>query len=63
MRKKNYFLIIFIVFFIFRESGELPIGSRVKMTGTQMNQYMNKFLQSSRTGQTNPISDIKKVKR
>merc|ERR1712083_785632 len=42
----------------FRESGELPTGSRVKMTGTQMNQYMNKFMPSSRTGQTNPISSF-----
>ena len=40
----------------FRESGELPTGPRAKMTGTQMNKYMDKFLQSKRTGQTNPIS-------
>jgi len=44
----------------FRESGELPIGPRAKMSGEQMNQYMRNFMPSQRTGQINPISAYRK---
>merc|ERR1712228_183167 len=37
----------------FRESGSLPLGPQAKMTGTQMNQYMNKFPQSTRKAPRN----------
>jgi len=37
----------------FRESGELPVGSRAKFTGPQLNKYMANFPQSGRTGQFN----------
>jgi len=38
----------------FRESGELPIGPRAKMTGEQMNKYMKNFMPSQRKGQLPP---------
>ena len=43
----------------FRESGSLPLGPQAKMTGTQMNQYMNKFPQSARKGVHHPNSAYK----
>eukprot|EP00090_Calanus_glacialis_P023424 TRINITY_DN3616_c0_g1_i1.p1 TRINITY_DN3616_c0_g1~~TRINITY_DN3616_c0_g1_i1.p1 ORF type:complete len:154 (-),score=47.65 TRINITY_DN3616_c0_g1_i1:53-514(-) len=44
----------------FRESGELPIGPRAKMSGAQMNQYMKNFPASQRTGEFLPTSAYKK---
>eukprot|EP00092_Neocalanus_flemingeri_P041527 GFUD01045226.1.p1 GENE.GFUD01045226.1~~GFUD01045226.1.p1 ORF type:complete len:154 (+),score=36.69 GFUD01045226.1:93-554(+) len=44
----------------FRESGELPIGPRAKMTGAQMNQYMKNFMPSQRKGELNPMSAYRK---
>jgi len=43
----------------FLESGSLPLGPQAKMTGTQMNQYMNKFPQSARKGVHHPNSVYK----
>ena len=41
---------------VFRESGSLPLGPQAKMSGPQMNQYMNKFPQSTRKGVHHPNS-------
>jgi len=36
-----------------RDSGELPLGPRAKLTGPQMTEYLKKFPQSSRKGEYN----------
>jgi len=41
---------------VFRESGSLPLGPQAKMSGPQMNQYMNRFPQSTRKGVHHPNS-------
>jgi len=44
---------------VFRESGSLPLGPQAKMSGPQMNQYMNRFPQSTRKGVHHPNSVYK----
>ena len=43
----------------FMESGSLPLGPQAKMSGPQMNQYMNRFPQSTRKGVHHPNSVYK----
>jgi len=39
-----------------RDSGNLPIGQNVQLTGRQMTAYLKQFPQSERNSQTNPYS-------
>ena len=43
-------------YIFFRDSGNLPIGQNVQLTGRQMTAYLKQFPQSERNSQTNPYS-------
>ena len=54
------YLIILIIYLLYRDKGGLPVGPTVKMTGRQMTEYMRQFPQSERSGQANPYNPYNK---